>query len=814
MPRRRLPPRRPPHPDLSPAHPLLVTGTRFEGDVQLPWKLDVQTVFASAPYRPRPLTPKPVLRGVQRATVVGPPGEEIHTDEFGRVRVQFPWDREGKHDPGSSPWIRVSQGWAGPGYGLITIPRIGQEVLVEHEDGDPDCPLVTGRLHNGEQLVPHPLPDHKTVSTFKTDSSPRKPPPEENGFHEIKYDDTRGAELFYLQSERDLARLVKRDSLSQVGRDRTRIVGRDDHTSAERDHTESIQRDDRATVARDRNAQVRGDQAVVTGGRRTAVVHGSSTVTAGHDHVTTVGESRRTVTGAHETLLAGARYSVAIAPGVPDRVAQGAADTRDDTPLGRFLAPVASLLAGALSVAREGAIGAVAAEAATGPLSETSLAAAVRAPLAALSTLWPAPVETVVEMVQAPLARLLSFAHVPGEVLPRGPTTRIEMIERRITLTTGGATIELDGPNITVRADGDLGFVGQKKVVLNCQEGRMSVRAGGTVHVNPDGAGEVAVDLTEAPKIYAHGGLQFEHGLLRLGPGGTFTLPEASRALAPPPVQAVLHELGAPLFLEAASLAGLAPGDRIGALADLAARAERPLSAAHLSVVLSALYGGEPPSDLTSIVALLGEGASPRTVPGALNTALRARLFDAFLGAADPSSALASAASLAGQYAQSFASDAEKGFSAARRPMDALLAFARKAGGPDRPGPVAAFRAIADFKRSMLRLGLLGHMGFEGIDAFDALANRAHDAMKIADSVELQKALSEIRSLFSGTALLAQLAPPDLAAAASQLFAFAGHARAAGPSSLLSALHLPAPSDWASRLAAAQALFAPQGAAQ
>jgi len=190
------------------------------------WRMRGLCLFADEPYRPALRTPKPIINGVQSAIVVGPPGEEIYTDEFGRVRVQFHWDREGQWDDNSSCWMRVSQGWAGHGYGMITIPRIGHEVLVGFFEGDPDQPVIVGRVYNNAARVPYKLPDHKTKSTWKSDSSPGS-----NGFNELMFEDAKGKELVYLQAQRDLAKLVKNNESEQIGQNRSTTVGHDRTTN-------------------------------------------------------------------------------------------------------------------------------------------------------------------------------------------------------------------------------------------------------------------------------------------------------------------------------------------------------------------------------------------------------------------------------------------------------------------------------------------------------------------------------------------------------------------------------------------------------
>ncbi|HEX4405606.1 MAG TPA: type VI secretion system tip protein TssI/VgrG [Polyangia bacterium] len=209
-----------PRSDLSMDTKLLVTEFDIDATPNGEWRMRGLALFADQPYRPISRTPKPVLTGLQSAIVVGPAGEEIYTDEFGRVRVQFHWDREGKWNESSSCWMRVSQGWAGHGFGMITIPRIGHEVLVGFFEGDPDQPVIVGRVYNNTARVPYKLPDNKTKSTWKSDSSPGS-----GGFNEIMFEDAKGKELIYIQAQKDLHKLVKHDESEQIGNDRQVTVG-------------------------------------------------------------------------------------------------------------------------------------------------------------------------------------------------------------------------------------------------------------------------------------------------------------------------------------------------------------------------------------------------------------------------------------------------------------------------------------------------------------------------------------------------------------------------------------------------------------
>lgn len=209
-----------PRKDLAPSHTVLLTETQVEGTTDLEWNMTAAGSFTKLPYRPQQKTPKPVMKGVQSALVVGPKGQEIHTDEFGRVRVQFHWDRDGEYDERSSCWIRVSYGWAGSAYGMVTLPRIGHEVIVDFLDGDPDQPIVMGRLYNKRTKAPYKLPDHKTKSTWKSNSSPKS-----EGYSEIMLEDKAGREQIYIQGQKDLSKLVKVGEMERTGANRSQTVG-------------------------------------------------------------------------------------------------------------------------------------------------------------------------------------------------------------------------------------------------------------------------------------------------------------------------------------------------------------------------------------------------------------------------------------------------------------------------------------------------------------------------------------------------------------------------------------------------------------
>ncbi|MGK9166737.1 type VI secretion system tip protein VgrG [Inquilinus limosus] len=167
---------------------------------------------AAVRYTPALRTPQPRIDGVQTATVVGPPGEEIHTDRYGRIKVRFPWDRYAKGDDGDSCWLRVSQPWGGRSWGSQTIPRIGMEVLVAYVEGDPDKPLVVGVVPNAEQMPPLDLPANKTRTSFKSSSSPGGA-----GFNELSFEDKAGAEEVFLHAQKDASEMVNNNKLLNIG---------------------------------------------------------------------------------------------------------------------------------------------------------------------------------------------------------------------------------------------------------------------------------------------------------------------------------------------------------------------------------------------------------------------------------------------------------------------------------------------------------------------------------------------------------------------------------------------------------------------
>lgn len=216
---------------------------------------------SDTPFRPTRLTPKPTIQGAQTAVVTGPSGEEIHADEYGRVKVQFHWDREHHYDATSSCWIRVAQTWAGKKWGALFTPRVGQEVVVAFLEGDPDQPLIVGSVYNQDQMPHYKLPDNKTKSSLKSNSSKGG-----TGHNEIRFEDKKGGEQLYLHAERNMDVRVKSDSMERVIHDRHLIVGAEKDGAKAGDQREMVYRDKHLKVHRDQVEHIGGSKKLLVGG--------------------------------------------------------------------------------------------------------------------------------------------------------------------------------------------------------------------------------------------------------------------------------------------------------------------------------------------------------------------------------------------------------------------------------------------------------------------------------------------------------------------------------------------------------------------
>lgn len=233
--------------------------------------------------RPRRLTPKPVMQGPQTAVVVGPAGDEIYTDKYGRIKAQFHWDRYGQRDENSSCWIRVSQTWAGKGWGSIVIPRIEQEVIVEFLEGDPDQPIVTGCVYNGNNPPPTSLPGAGVVSGLKSNTHKGK------GFNEMTMDDTAGKEKITIHGQYDMSTTVEHDQTDTINNNRTTSVAVDDTESIGSNqkidigsnHTMDIGSNDTISVGSAQDVTVGANQTITVGANRTISVAANDEISAG-----------------------------------------------------------------------------------------------------------------------------------------------------------------------------------------------------------------------------------------------------------------------------------------------------------------------------------------------------------------------------------------------------------------------------------------------------------------------------------------------------------------------------------------------------
>ena len=252
-------------------------------------------------FRPLRKTPIPKVSGTQTAMVAGPKGEEIFTDKHGRVKVQFHWDRLGKHNEKSSCWIRVSQPWAGTGFGGVTIPRIGQEVIIDFLEGDPDRPIITGRVYNGESKPPYELPANKAHSGLMSRSTPKGGSANFNG---VRMDDGIGAEMMQIQAEKDEDILVKNDKSETVGNNETIQIGVD--------RTENVGNNESLTVGNNQQIKIGVDRSEDVGNNETIKIASNRNTTIGDNDVLSVGRTRTHSVGINEMINIGAAQEVTV----------------------------------------------------------------------------------------------------------------------------------------------------------------------------------------------------------------------------------------------------------------------------------------------------------------------------------------------------------------------------------------------------------------------------------------------------------------------------------------------------------------------
>jgi type VI secretion system secreted protein VgrG len=461
-----------PHEELA-GKPLLIVATSLEGEANRPVVLQATVVFADRPYRPPQITPRPVVAGVQSALVAGPVGAEIHTDEFGRVRLQFPWDRGGRGGKDASCWARVAQGWAGPGYGLFTSPRVGHEVLVGFFEGDPDQPVVMGRVYNGVAKHPRPLPERSTLSAWTSASSPEPAGPgAERGSNVIALDDARGAERLVMRAERDLASLVKRNEVAVVGGDAHGVVGRDE----------------RIAVRRASKRMVLGsEQETIGGNQRIGVIGGQQSAIALRD-----------------TRRVGLKFAVKIIPEIGARLgdelealeAQTTAAVQERLPV-----PAPEVIAPVLEPPLPPA-----------PPTHAEVAAAWDRVVAERQALDPEPVRRARELRRAREA-FVQPPSLPPEpspppaqppalteaMMPTQEPAGLILTNNCVRLRTSGAELMLDGADVKLGAKGNIYFLSNQKILtsvrINETPGPSTLQVGNVEVTQIQGSGQTPENL-------------------------------------------------------------------------------------------------------------------------------------------------------------------------------------------------------------------------------------------------------------------------------------------------------------------------------
>ncbi|MEA3277301.1 MAG: type VI secretion system tip protein TssI/VgrG [Pseudomonadota bacterium] len=255
------------------------------------FQCSITATDAQTPYRPPRITPKPIVQGPQTAIVVGKAGEEIWTEKYGRVKVQFHWDRYGKSDENSSCWVRVSHPWAGKSWGAIAIPRIGQEVIVDFLEGDPDQPMITGRVYNADTMPPYGLPGGAVISGIKSNSTKGG-----GGYNEFVMDDTKGNEMVREHAQFNKDTTVENDQTLTVHNNRTSTIDVDD--------TES--------VGNNQTISIGVNQTLTVGANQTVTVGANRSVSVGSNKTETIGASKAETIAVAKALTIGGAYQVSV----------------------------------------------------------------------------------------------------------------------------------------------------------------------------------------------------------------------------------------------------------------------------------------------------------------------------------------------------------------------------------------------------------------------------------------------------------------------------------------------------------------------
>ncbi|MCF5017426.1 type VI secretion system tip protein VgrG, partial [Pseudomonas lactis] len=253
-----------------------------------------------------PLRAKPCIDGPQIATVVGPPGEEIYCDEWGRVKVQFPWDRADKNNDHSSCWIRVAQGWAGELWGAMAIPRVGQELIIGYLDGDADQPIAIGRAYRQTNLPPYELPKHKTRMTIKSRTHKGE------GFNELRFEDELGHQEVFIHAEKDKNVHIKNNNGIFVGNDRKERVEHNETISIGDHRTEDVGQNETISIGANRSVTIGGNKAETIKLAKAETIGLAKALTIGAAYQTSVGAAMNTTVGLSQSEQVGIHKSVAV----------------------------------------------------------------------------------------------------------------------------------------------------------------------------------------------------------------------------------------------------------------------------------------------------------------------------------------------------------------------------------------------------------------------------------------------------------------------------------------------------------------------
>jgi type VI secretion system secreted protein VgrG len=244
------------------------------------------------PFRPQRVTPRPRIPGCQTAIVCGPSGEEIYTDKYGRVKVSFHWDRESNADANSSCWIRAATSWAGKQWGAISLPRVGQEVVIDFVDGDPDEPIIVGSVYNAETMPAYTLPDNKTRSGVKSRSTIGG-----GGFNEIRMEDKKDSEQLFFNAQKDFD--------FNIGHDSRETIANDSHLTVNHDRFTTIARDDQITIGRNHVHNIATDMNQTVGGKKTTSVSDSLSMKVGSNYIIQTGGNETRSVGGNLSITAG-----------------------------------------------------------------------------------------------------------------------------------------------------------------------------------------------------------------------------------------------------------------------------------------------------------------------------------------------------------------------------------------------------------------------------------------------------------------------------------------------------------------------------